>query len=99
MQRGTTNVPKKNIGSENLVSDVFLFPFVGLVGTPSSGGMVLEFSSIIAMLVYALLAWGLERIIWVSFYRPRGALVGVTQTTISEPDTVTKTTTREQYNE
>jgi len=77
------------------VSDVFLFPFAGLVGTPASGGMVLEFSSIIAMLVYALLAWGLERIVRVSFYRPRGALVGVTQTTISEPDKVTETTTRE----
>lgn len=80
------------------VSDIFLFPFAGLVGTPAAGGMVLEFSSIIAMLVYALLAWGLERIVWVSLYRPRGAVVGVTQTTISEPDTVTETTTREQYN-
>ena len=81
------------------VSAIFLFPFAGLVGTPAAGGMVLEFSSIIAMLVYALLAWGLERIVWVSFYRPRGALVGVTQTTIREPDTTTQTTTREQYNE
>jgi uncharacterized protein YggT (Ycf19 family) len=54
------------------VSDIFLFPFAGLVGAPAAGGMVLEFSSIIAMLVYALLAWGLERIVWVIFYRPRG---------------------------
>ena len=68
------------------VSAIFLFPFVGLVGTPASGGMVLELSSIIAMLVYALLAWGFERIVWVSFYRPRGALVGVTQTTTREQD-------------
>jgi hypothetical protein len=51
------------------VSAIFLFPFAGLVGTPASGGMVLEISSIIAMLVYALLAWGIERIVWVSFYR------------------------------
>jgi len=54
------------------VSAIFLLPFVGLVGTPASGGMVLELSSIIAMLVYALLAWGIERIVWVIFYRPRG---------------------------
>ena len=51
------------------VSAIFLFPFAGLVGTPASGGMALELSSIIAMLVYALLAWGIERIVWVIFYR------------------------------
>ena len=78
------------------ISGFFLFPFAGLVGTPTSGGMELEISSIIAMLVYALLAWGIERIVWVSFYRPRGALVAVTQTTIGEPETITETTTREQ---
>lgn len=78
------------------VSAVFLYPFTALVGTPTSGGMALEISSIIAMLVYALLAWGIVRIVWVSFYRPRGAVVGVTQTTISEPDTITQTTTHEQ---
>ncbi len=81
------------------VSAIFLFPFAGLVGTPAAGGMVLELSSIIAMLVYALLAWGIERIVWVSFYRPRGSVVGITQTTTSEPDITTQTTTREQYNE
>jgi hypothetical protein len=53
-------------------SGIFLFPFAGLVGTPTAGAIVLEISSIIAMLVYALLAWGIERIIWVIFYRPRG---------------------------
>lgn len=53
------------------LSAIFLLPFAGLVGTPAAGGMVLEVSSIIAMLVYALLAWGIDRIIWVIFYRPR----------------------------
>jgi uncharacterized protein YggT (Ycf19 family) len=66
------------------LSAVFLYPFAGLVGTPATGGMVLEISSIIAMMVYALLAWGIERTVWVIFYRPRGSLVGVTQTTTSE---------------
>lgn len=81
------------------VSAIFLYPFAGLVGTPAAGGVVLELSSIIAMLVYALLAWGLERIVWVIFYRPRGSVVGVTQTTTREPDAVRQTTTREEYNE
>jgi uncharacterized membrane protein YkgB len=53
------------------LSDMLLVPFAGLVGTPAAGGMVLEISSIIAMLVYALLAWGIDRLIWVIFYRPR----------------------------
>lgn len=53
------------------VTDIFLFPFEGLVGTPAFGGMVLELSSIIAMLVYALLFLVVERIVRVLFYRPR----------------------------
>ena len=53
------------------VTNLFLFPFTGLTGTPAAGGMVLEISSVIAMVVYALIAWGLERAIWVIFYRPR----------------------------
>jgi hypothetical protein len=53
------------------VTSLFLFPFTGLTGTPAAGGMVLEISSVIAMVVYALIAWGLERAIWVIFYRPR----------------------------
>ena len=51
-------------------TDLFLFPFRGLMGTPTAGNMVLEISSVIAMVVYALIAWALERIIWVIFYRP-----------------------------
>ena len=52
------------------LSAIFLLPFAGLVGDPAAGGMVLEISSIIAMLVYALLAWGIDRIVWIIFYRP-----------------------------
>ena len=62
-------------------TSLFLLPFIGLIGTPAAGGMVLEISSMIAMVVYALVAWALERIIWVIFYRPRG---GVTQTTTTQ---------------
>src|SRR5512144_1395203 len=63
---------------------VFLFPFQGMVATPSTGNMVLELSSLFAMLIYGLIAWAVERIVWVFFYRPRGPVVGTTQTTTSE---------------
>jgi hypothetical protein len=93
------------------LSDIFLFPFQGLVGTPVSGGSVLELSSLIAMVVYAFLAWAFERVIWLIFYRPRESGVAVTQTmtsedvpaiqttTTSEPVAAVQTTTREVYRE
>ncbi len=66
------------------VTYLFLFPFEGMVVTPSAGSMVLELSSLFAMLIYALIAWAVERIVWLLFYRPRGPVVGTTQTTTSE---------------
>ena len=63
---------------------LFLFPFTDLIGSPSAGNMVLELSSMFAMLVYALIAWAMERTVWLIFYRPRGPVVGVTETTTSE---------------
>jgi len=69
------------------VTDLFLFPFAGLVGSPAAGGMVLELSSFIAMVVYALIAWALAKTIWLIFYRPRGPVVAVTQTTSSDQHT------------
>lgn len=65
---------------------LFLFPFTGLVSSPTAGNFVLEISSMFAMLVYALIAWALERIVWLIFYRPNGPLVAVTETTTSERD-------------
>jgi YggT family protein len=67
-------------------TDLFLMPFVGLTSTPAAGGMVLEISTLIAMVVYALAAWVLERIVWVIFYRPRTAAVN-TQTTTTKSHT------------
>jgi hypothetical protein len=63
---------------------LFLFPFEGLVNSPTVGSMVLELSSMFAMLLYGLIAWGMERTVWLIFYRPRSAMVGVTETTTSE---------------
>ena len=64
-------------------TDLFLIPFVGLTGTPAAGNMVLEISTVIAMIVYALAAWVLERIVWVLFYRPRSAVV-TTETVVTD---------------
>jgi hypothetical protein len=49
---------------------VFLAPFFGLTGSPASNGIVLEIPSLIAMLVYAFLGWGVVQIVWVLFNRP-----------------------------
>jgi len=66
------------------ISNLFLLPFAGLTMTPQAGGMVLELSTMIAMVVYGLVAWAVERLIWVIFYRPRGH---VTQTTTTDQHT------------
>lgn len=96
------------VNAENLfakflynVTNLFVAPFASLTGTPAAGGMVLEISTIIAMIVYLLVAWGIERAIYVIFYRPRGP-VSVRQTTFSDHtpeqipmDTTQRTTTTE----
>jgi len=63
---------------------LFLIPFEGLTATPAMGGMVLEVSTLIAMAVYALLAYAFERVVWLIFYRPREAAVSTTRTSSSE---------------
>jgi hypothetical protein len=65
------------------VTGFFLAPFASLAKAPAAGGSVLEVSSIIAMVVYLLIFWAIERIVYVIFYRPRGA-VSVKQTTVAE---------------
>ena len=63
------------------ITSLFLIPFVGLIGSPTVGGIVLEISSLFAMLIYALVAWATVRAVWLIFYRPRGPMVGSTETT------------------
>jgi hypothetical protein len=50
-------------------TDIFLWPFAGITADPGVGAFTLEISSIIGMIVYALLAWGITRLIWILFYR------------------------------
>jgi uncharacterized protein YggT (Ycf19 family) len=52
------------------VTAPFLAPFTGLMkNSTASNGSVLEITTIIAMLVYALLAWGVVKLIWIVFER------------------------------
>jgi len=66
------------------ITAVFLIPFGGLIESPTYGDMVLEISTMFAMAIYALLAWGIERIVWLIFYRPQSPVVAVTETKTSE---------------
>lgn len=66
------------------LTSLFLFPFTDLISSPTVGNLVLELSSMFAMLIYALIAWAVERVVWLVFYRPRGPVVGTTQTTTNE---------------
>ena len=52
----------------------FLAPFVGLFGTPQYNGSVLELHSIVAIIVYALLAWILAKLAWLLLGETRSAV-------------------------
>jgi len=83
-------------------TDLFVAPFASLTRAPALEGMVFEFTTLIAMIVYALVFYAIERIIYVIFYRQSG--VSVSQTTVTEhkpsasqtTSQVSQTTTTEQ---
>jgi YggT family protein len=52
------------------ITKPFLAPFTALVGTPKSGGMIFEVTTLIAMAVYALLFWGVVSVIRIAANRP-----------------------------
>ncbi len=51
------------------LSEIFLWPFRNIVANPAFQNHVFEITSLIAMLVYALVGWAIVRLIWVLFYR------------------------------
>jgi len=67
------------------LTDIFLFPFNSLVHNPTFDGMVLEITSFFAMLLYALLGWVIERLIYLIFYWPRTSTFR-RQTVVAESD-------------
>jgi uncharacterized protein YggT (Ycf19 family) len=58
------------------ITDIFLRPFFGLTGTPTAtNGMALEISSLIAIVVYALLAALIVTVIRIVFSKSRARRV------------------------
>ena len=57
------------------ITNLFVGPFALLVGTPASGGMSLELTTLIAMGIYALITWGIVRVIQIATDRPRARTV------------------------
>jgi uncharacterized protein YggT (Ycf19 family) len=49
-------------------------PFAGLFGNPQTGGSVLELHSIVALVVYAVVAWLLAKLLWVVLGETRSAV-------------------------
>jgi hypothetical protein len=66
------------------LTGIFLVPFSSLTSSPSVSGMVLEISTFFAMLIYALIGWAVERLVWILLYRPSGSMVEVTKTRSQE---------------
>lgn len=53
------------------ITGVFVAPFNGLIGTPTSGGTALEVTTLIAMAVYVLIFWGFNYALKMVVERPR----------------------------
>ena len=49
-------------------------PFYGLFGSPTAQGSVLEVHSIIALIVYGLLAWLIGKLVWIVMGETRSAV-------------------------
>jgi YggT family protein len=65
------------------ITSPFLAPFAGLFGTARSGGSVFDVSILVAILVYALIAWVLVKIVWLVMGDSRRGV----RTTSSQLDT------------
>jgi YggT family protein len=56
------------------ITNPLVAPFYGLFGNPASQGSVLEVHSIVALIVYALLAWLIVRLTWILVGESRSAV-------------------------
>lgn len=54
-------------------------PFVGIFGTPAFEGNVLEPHALVAIVVYALIAWALVKLGWILFGETRTAVTTTTE--------------------
>ena len=71
------------------ITRIFVAPFSALVGTPTVGGSVFEFTTLIAMAIYALLAWIIVRVALVIVDRPSARTVSRSVTEHSPDDSMT----------
>jgi uncharacterized membrane protein len=74
------------------LTGLFVAPFAGLVPTWVSGETILEVTTLIAMAVYALLFWGIVRVIRIVMDRPSARTV-TRSTREQTPGTGTERTT------
>jgi hypothetical protein len=65
------------------ITGPFIAPFMGLFGQPRFEGSVFEFNSLAAILIYALIAWVLVKIVWLTLADARRGV----HTTSSQIDT------------
>ncbi len=49
------------------LSGIFLRPFAGLIPNPAIQGVLLEMTTVAAMLVYALIGLGITQLLWILF--------------------------------
>jgi hypothetical protein len=57
------------------ITGPFIAPFAGLIGTPMSGGIILEVTTLIAMAIYALIFWGIAHVLQIVADRPSARTV------------------------
>jgi hypothetical protein len=68
------------------ITSPLLAPFIGLFGTPQLNGSVLEPHSIVAILVYALVAWALAKLMWLVMGETRSGVRTRTSSVESDVD-------------
>lgn len=56
------------------ITTPLVLPFYGLFGNPTAQGSVLELHSIVALIVYALLAWLIGKLVWILMGETRSAV-------------------------
>jgi uncharacterized membrane protein len=56
------------------ITALLVAPFVGLFNNPQYQASVLELSSIVALIVYALVAWLLAKLVWIVVGESRSAI-------------------------
>jgi uncharacterized membrane protein len=61
------------------ITGIFMAPFVGLFGQPRFGTSVVEWSALVAIVVYALIGWVLGRLVWIGAGDTRTAVVSRTE--------------------